>query len=179
MARQAEENLKVLRAAAMGRRAGHPVDFEDWIRAQLASTPGSAGSGPAGRLRIRTPRARPAHLLQAFTAGAAVAFFALGLMAGAPVPAMQILPAPKAQSLPVTSLSVAPEPAATAEAPAAATTATATHRTTQVRIDRRTEGAPRTYTRPSSASGSGSASTGQPRTGVSAFAAPHHSCPTR
>jgi hypothetical protein len=161
----------VLRAVAMGRRGGDPIDFEDWIRAQLASPPASAGPGAAGRLRIRAPQARPGHLLQAFTAGAAVAFFALGLMAGAPVPAMQILPAPKTQSLPVTSLGVAPVPAPAAEAPAASTTAVATPRTTRHRFDRRTDGA-RTYSRQSP-------TTIQPRTGTTSSSSPRPSRPTR
>jgi hypothetical protein len=163
--------MAVLRVAAVGtsggrQRRGHPIDFEDWIRAQLALSPqASQGAGAAGRLKLRAPKARPAHLLQAFTAGAAVAFFAVGLMAGAPLPAMQILPAQKPQSLPVTSLGVAPAPAAlAAEAPAATATAASTpgtsRTTTHHRVERRPDLGSRTYY------------TGQPRSGATSFSSP-------
>jgi hypothetical protein len=156
----------------MGRSGGRqkgPVDFEDWIRAQLASPPPAhAGPVAAGRLTILAPLAHSGRLLQAFTAGAAVTFFALGLMAGAPLPAMQILPAQKSQSLPVTSLGVAPAPAITAEGPAAAVTNATTPRVTHHRIDRRPDAAPRTSTRPAPATRWTWSSTGRPRTGESA-----------
>jgi hypothetical protein len=178
--------MSFLRVAAFGRsgggrqKGGHPVEFEDWIRAQLAPRP-PAHTLPvaAGRLRIHAPLAHPGRLLQAFTAGAAVTFFALGLMAGAPLPVMQILPAQRSQSLPVTSLAVAPMPAPAAEAPATAATTGATPRVAHHRVDRRPGAAPRTSTGPDSATRWASASTGQPRTGAASFSAPRQSCPTR
>ena len=175
--------MAMLRVAQMGTTAGRrkaPVDFEDWIRAQLASSrPAHTGLGAAGGLKTRAPRATRGHLLQVFTAGSAVTFFALGLMAGAPLPAMQILPAQKSQSLPVTSLGVAPVPVAAAEAPAAGATTAATPRVTQHRFDRRPDMAPRTFARTDSATRWTSSSTGQPRTGASARSARPRSSPTR
>jgi hypothetical protein len=168
----------MLRATAVGRSGGYPVEFEDWIRAQLASPPASSGPGVPRRLSLRPPRPRPGHLLQAFTAGAAVAFFALGLIAGAPVPAMHILPATKAQSLPVTSLGVVPV-AAPPEAPAARPTAAVPPRASHHRFDRRTDAAPRTVSRQHAASSWASSSTGQPRTEASTFSYSRPSGPTR
>jgi hypothetical protein len=148
---------------------GNPVDFEDWIRAQLASSPPAYAAPLAvGRLRIHAPRLRRGHLLQAFTAGAAVTFFALGLMAGAPLPAMQILPSQKSQSLPVTSLAVAPVAAPAAEAPAAAATP-ATAKISHRHAQRRADLAPRTFSRQDAATRWASSSTGQPRTGATAL----------
>jgi hypothetical protein len=146
---------------------GNPVDFEDWIRAQLASSPPAYAAPLAvGRLRIHAPRIRRGHLLQAFTAGAAVTFFALGLMAGAPLPAMQILPSQKSQSLPVTSLAVAPVAAPAAGAPAAAATTPATAKITRRHAQRRADLTPRTFSRQDAATPWASSSTGQPRTGA-------------
>jgi hypothetical protein len=178
--------MSFLRGAAFGRRGGgrqqggHPVEFEDWIRAQLApSPPANALPVAAGRLRIPASLAHPGRLLQAFTAGAAVTFFALGLMAGAPLPVMQIQPAQRSQSLPVTSLAVAPVPAPAAEAPAASATTAATPRVAHHRVDRRPGAAPRTSSRPDSATRWAWSSTGQPRTGAASFSAPRESRPTR
>ncbi|HET6310171.1 MAG TPA: hypothetical protein VFH00_04100 [Candidatus Nitrosotalea sp.] len=178
--------MALLRVAAFGRsggarqKAGQPVDFEDWIRAELAPTPPAhALPVAAGRLRIHAPLAHPGRLLQAFTAGAAVTFFALGLMAGAPLPVMQILPAQRSQSLPVTSLAVAPVPAPPAEAAATAATTAATPRVAHHRVDHRPGAAPRASTRPDSATRWASSSTGQPRTGAASLSAPRQSRPTR
>jgi hypothetical protein len=116
----------VNRLSSIGRNPGsrgkarQPVDFEDWIRAQLAASPAVAPpSSAARRLLRRVPAASTGHLLQAFTAGAAVTFFALGLFAGAPLPPIRILPA-HAQGLPVISLSLPPAAAPVAEASTAA-----------------------------------------------------------
>jgi hypothetical protein len=171
----AGESVRVLRGTTLGNSGGHqkgPVDFEDWIRAQLAlSAPAYAEPVAAGRLRIRAPRASRGHILQAFAAGAAVTFFVLGVMAGAPMPVIQILPAQESRGLPVTSLGVAPVPAPAA---GVATTA-ATPRNAHHRLD----AAPRTSTRPDAATRWASSSTGQPRTGASASSAPRQRCPTR
>src|SRR6202158_6161272 len=145
--------MALLRVAAFGRsggarqKAGQPVDFEDWIRAELAPTPPAhALPVAAGRLRIHAPLAHPGRLLQAFTAGAAVTFFALGLMAGAPLPVMQILPAQRSQSLPVTSLAVAAVPAPPAEAAATAAATAATARVAHPLAGHRAGAAPRAST---------------------------------
>jgi hypothetical protein len=179
----AGESIGVLRGTTLGNSGSHqkgPVDFEDWIRAQLAlSAPAYAAPVAAGRLRIRAPRASRGHILQAFAAGAAVTFFVLGVMAGAPMPAIQILPAQKSQSLPVTSLGLAPLPAAAAGVPTVEATTAATPRNAHHRIDRRLDAASRTSTRPDAATRWASSSTGQPRTGASASSAPNQRCPTR
>jgi hypothetical protein len=175
----AGESVRVLRGTTLGNSGGHqkgPVDFEDWIRAQLAlSAPAYAAPVAAGRLRIRAPRASRGHILQAFAAGAAVTFFVLGVMAGAPMPAIQILPVHESQGLPVTSLGVAPVPAAAAGVATGEATTAATPRNAHHRLD----AAPRTSTRPDAATRWASSSTGQPRTGASASSAPHQRCPAR
>jgi hypothetical protein len=146
-------------------RRTHHLDFDDWIYAQLASSPQPAqGRGAAGRLKRPAAQARPARLLQAFTACAAVALFAVGLMVGAPVPAMQILPAQRPQSLPVTSLGVA----SAAETPAATVTPAATARpTTHRRVERRPGAMPHMYYTAQSRTGAtGSPSPRQTRFGT-------------
>jgi hypothetical protein len=126
------------------------VNFEDWIRDQLGSAPAPQSVARAARLPVGAALwARPLLLLQMFTAAAAVTFFSLGLMAGAPLPPMhlELLPAQN-QGLAVTSLGVAPAPTA---APVAATPPGATQATSLSGrgsdLHRRPDAAPRLPTR--------------------------------
>jgi hypothetical protein len=103
--------MSLLRRVPQGRAGGddEPVDFEDWIRAQLR--PGAAPAGATGSSRRVQAFAwrRRGRFLQGLMAGAALTFLFLGASSSGSVQSLKLRVLPvEPQALPVTLLAGAP-----------------------------------------------------------------------